>query len=66
MTREQYVKIVERQLDKINKEIDLKIIRGEEYLREAREHKMLLKKVRQNGRRSLLSKLFFFLPNSSF
>ncbi len=62
MTREQYVKIIEKELHQINKKIDLKILRGQEYSREARDHKLLLKKIRQNTRRSLFGKLFFFLP----
>ncbi len=62
MTREQYVKIIEKELHQINKKIDLKILRGQEYSREARDHKLLLKKIRQNTRRGLFGKLFFFLP----
>lgn len=33
---------VSRELKKINREIDLKILRGESYRREARRHKSLL------------------------
>jgi hypothetical protein len=56
MTREQYLKIIEREIHNINKKIDMKILNGEEYRREAREHKMLLHKIRQHSRKNFLSK----------
>ncbi len=62
MTQRQYVRIAENELRKINEEIDLKIFRGEGYSREAHNHKLLLKKIRQNKNRSFLGKLFFFIP----
>ena len=63
MSREQYLKIIEKEIIKLNKKIDLKILRGEEYLRESREHKMLLRKVRQHSpKKSLFGRLFTFIP----
>ena len=41
MSREQYLKIVEREIHNINKKIDIKILQGMDYSREAREHKQL-------------------------
>lgn len=58
MSQTQYLKILEREIQKINKKIDLKILMGEKYAKEAREHKLLLKKVRYHARRSFFSKLF--------
>ena len=66
MSRAQYLKIIEREIVKLNKRIDMKILRGEEYLREAKEHKLLLRKVRQNlPKKSFFGDLFSFL-NVSF
>ena len=62
MSQTQYLKMLEKEIQKINKRIDLKIVRGEEYFREARIHKLLLRKVRQHNRRNLAQRvihLFF-------
>jgi len=57
MSQKQYLKMLEREIHKINQEIDFKILRGENYSKEARDHKLLLKKVRYNTRRSFLKSL---------
>jgi hypothetical protein len=56
MTREQYLKIIERELHNLNKKIDVKILQGIDYAKEAREHKQLLHKIRQHSRRGFLGK----------
>jgi hypothetical protein len=58
MTREQYIKILQREIDKLNKQIDLKIMEGENYAKEAREHKLLLRKMAQHTRKSFFNQLF--------
>jgi len=62
MSQGEYLKIVEREIQRVNKIIDWKILRGENYSREARDHKLLLKKVkyvaRQNFWRNLAEKIF--------
>jgi hypothetical protein len=58
MSQSQYIKALEREIQEINKKIDLKILRGESYLREARDHKLLLRKVRYNTRRNFLRRIF--------
>ena len=65
MTKTQYLKMLEREIQKINKKIDFKILQGQDYRREARDHKLLLKKVRYNSRVSLMNKLviLFFRTN---
>lgn len=65
MTREQYLKIIEREIHNINKRIDLKILHGEEYKKEALEHKQLLRKIRQHSRKSILSNIFTIFPQLS-
>ena len=57
MSREQYLKIIEREIHNINKKIDVKILRGEDYTKEAREHKQLLHKVRQHSRKNFFGNL---------
>jgi hypothetical protein len=54
--------MLEREIQKINKKIDLKILQGQVYAKEARDHKLLLQKVRYHRRRSLgqrMLNLFF-------
>lgn len=50
MNRVQYLKIIEKEIHNINKRIDMKILQGQEYKKEALEHKILLKKIRQHSR----------------
>ncbi len=65
MNREQYVKIIERELQAINKRIDMKILQGIEYRKEAREHKMLQKKMVQHSRRGFFSRFVTAVPQFS-
>ena len=58
MSQSQYLKMLEKEIQKINKKIDLKIVAGEKYAKEAREHKLLLKKVRYHTKGSFFSRLF--------
>lgn len=44
--------MLEREIQKINKKIDFKILQGEAYFKEARDHKLLLQKVRYHTRKS--------------
>lgn len=50
--------MLEREIQKINKKIDLKILQGHTYKREAMEHKLLLKKVRYHSRRNFWNNFF--------
>ncbi|OIO30118.1 hypothetical protein COX93_01115 [Candidatus Nomurabacteria bacterium CG_4_10_14_0_2_um_filter_30_12] len=59
MSQKQYFKTIEREIQRINRIIDLKILRGEEYIKEARDHKLLLKKVRFYNRQSFLKRFLF-------
>lgn len=58
MSQKQYIKTVEREMKRINRIIDIKILRGEEYRKEARDHKLLLKKMRFYNRQSFFRRLF--------
>lgn len=62
MSKSQYLKMLEREIQKINKKIDLKILQGETYFKEARDHKLLLQKVRYHTRKGFMNRfvdLFF-------
>ena len=65
MSQSQYLKMLEREIQKINQKIDLKIIRGEVYLKEARNHKLLLRKIHYHNRRSFMHRMIdlFFRRN---
>ncbi len=65
MSQAQYLKMLEKEIQKINKKIDLKILQGEKYIKEARDHKLLLQKVRYHTRRSFVQKMIhvFFHKN---
>ena len=58
MSQQQYLKRIERELQHLNKQIDLKIMRGEAYFKEARDHKLMLKKIRFIQRQSFFKRMF--------
>jgi hypothetical protein len=58
MSQREYLKTIERELQKINQKIDLKIIRGEDYKREARDHKLLLRKINYLNRQNFIRRAF--------
>ena len=66
MSQAQYLKMLEREIQRVNRKIDLKILEGRNYVKEAREHKLLLKKVRYNTRKNFFSRFFPTLFNSRF
>ena len=63
MSQNQYIKMLEREIQKINKVRDLKILHGEEYKKEALDHKLLLKKVYFHTKQSFFKRIF---PKFSF
>jgi hypothetical protein len=62
MNRVQYLKLIEKEIHNINKRIDMKIFQGVEYRKEATEHKILLRKIRQHTRSNFFSRLFEIMP----
>ena len=58
MSQKQYFRTIEKEIQKINRIIDLKIVQGLDYTREARDHKLLLKKVRFYNRQNFFKRLF--------
>lgn len=66
MSQSQYLKMLEREIQKINKKIDFKILQGETYFKEARDHKLLLQKVRYHSRKNFFNRLFPTFANFAF
>jgi len=64
MSQDQYLKILKKDIQEINKTIDQKIMRGESYKREARDHKLMLRHLRYHTNKSFFSR--FLLKNLSF
>jgi hypothetical protein len=52
MSHEQYLKILRQELQKVNEEIDFKIIRGEMYASQAHKHRMLLDRMRKHAKKT--------------
>ena len=65
MSQTQYLKMLEKEIQKLNKTIDQKIVRGLDYSKEARDHKLILRKVRFHTRKSFSDRMvhFFFKRN---
>ncbi len=59
MSQSQYLKMLEKELSRVNRIIDAKIMKGESYVKEARDHKLILRKVRYitSSRRGWLERL---------
>lgn len=58
MSQIQYLKMLEKELQKINKIIDQKILKGLDYSRQARDHKLILKKIHYHTKKSFFSRFF--------
>lgn len=58
MSQHEYLKLLEKEIQRINKIIDHKIIHGEAYFREARDHKILQRKIRQHTRKNFFNNFF--------
>jgi len=52
MSKHQTVKFIRMELDKLNQEIDLRIIKGMNYAREARRHRYLTSQLNRLSPRS--------------
>ncbi len=58
MSQQQYLKRIETELRALNKIIDEKIMRGQEYRAESRQHKALRAKLREAHHHNFFDKLF--------
>ena len=52
MSKEKLVKTISREIAEINETIDMKVIRGVPYKREAKRHKLLVSMLSDIGRRA--------------
>lgn len=59
--------MLEREIQKVNRKIDEKIMRGEEYKKEARDHKLMLRRMRYLTRQNFFSNIKNkFFPKLSY
>jgi ribonuclease HII len=63
MTREQYINLLQKEVERLNKEIDFKIVHGQGYSPEAKKHRALLTEIRKHRVRTFWNKIF---PRFSF
>ncbi len=66
MSKRQYLKTLNREIQKLNGIIDLKIVEGRDYRRESLRHKKLLREVRREEVEHTFVTLFSFLRPSWF
>jgi hypothetical protein len=69
MSSNTFKKAIERELQKLNEEIDNRIVKGLSYIKESKRHKALLLQLNKfNHRSNLFQKSFNFIrtPNLSF
>lgn len=66
MSQTQYLKMLEKEIQKLNKIIDQKIIRGLDYSKEARDHRLILRKVKYNTKKTFRERIInlFFRRNT--
>lgn len=59
MSATQYQKLLERELTRLNKRIDLMILKGQSYVTEARQHREILMQLNRTKRStSIFGRLF--------
>ena len=66
MRKHQTIKTIRRELDKLNQEIDLRIIRGMSYAREARRHKFLIMQLKRLSPQRTMFGSFSFMHTFMF
>ncbi len=57
--------MLEKEIHKINKVIDAKIMKGQDYRREARDHKLMVRRMNYHTRRTFTQRMIhlFFRKN---
>lgn len=61
MNTKKYKKVLEREIDKLNQKIDLKILWGQSYREEARRHKALLERIYNKRKGSFFSRTLQYM-----
>lgn len=61
MTKYQAYRAIRTEIDRLNRVIDLKIIKGTKYHREAAKHKILVSSLKRLAAGKLWSNLFSFI-----
>lgn len=63
MSKHQTIKTIRREIDRLNQEIDLRIIKGVSYRREALRHRFLMSQLARLAPRRVAFSLFKFAFN---
>lgn len=58
MSQREYLKMLEKEIQKVNKTIDWKIMKGLDYRKEARDHRLMLRRMRYYSNQSLVRRFF--------
>lgn len=58
MSQHQYIVTLKKQINALNRSIDSKIVRGQKYVEEARKHRALLRKLREQKQSGFLGRVF--------
>ena len=66
MSKHQTIKTILHELDKLNQEIDIRIIRGVSYIREARRHKFLMAQLKRLSPQRTMFGSFSFMHTFMF
>ena len=61
MSTNKLISTIQKELENLNENIDLKILKGQSYKRESRRHKQLLSQLRQIRYKSFFDRSFSFL-----
>ncbi|HEY4502849.1 MAG TPA: hypothetical protein VJC14_00205 [Candidatus Paceibacterota bacterium] len=57
MSQTQFLKMLEKEIQKINKVIDRKIMQGQDYRKEARDHRLMLRRMNYHTRRTFKERM---------
>ncbi len=61
MSKNEYIKSLEKEIRKVNRIIDIKILQGKNYFIESRRHKFLKKQISRYGHQTgFLTRVFSF------
>lgn len=58
MSQKQYLNALYRELQRINEKIDRKIVVGQKYKQEARQHRLLLARIRKHKNPGFFDRMF--------
>ena len=58
MSQHQYIQTLEKQIRILNRHIDAKILKGQQYAEESRKHRALIRKLREQTQPGFFGRVF--------